>query len=221
LAVLAGYQLSGDDAIDAARVFQATLDGFISLKQAGGFGLPVDVDRSFDHLIAGLAGTLGAWTVDQIGTMTTVRAATSHSHPAVTGKPLLWLRAEGPIELFAAMLLFHTTHQSWWLGPKIGAALYNAGHSQTAPILLALAALEWHHPLLLTLALLWLAHIGLDRAFAYGLKQERRVASPTALLGTGTAFAMPIPIDLRSRILDIAQRVQVAPAGGWMNGWPP
>ena len=124
--MLAGYQLSGDDAIDAARVFQATLHGFISLKQAGGFGLPVDVDRSFDRLIAGLAGTLGAWTVDQIGTMTTVRAATSHSHPAVTGKPLLWLRAEGPIELFAAMLLFHTTHQSWWLGPKIGAALYNA-----------------------------------------------------------------------------------------------
>lgn len=67
LAVLAGYQLSGDDAIDAARVFRATLHGFISLEQAGGFGLPVDVDRSFDRLIAGLAGTLSAWTVDQKG----------------------------------------------------------------------------------------------------------------------------------------------------------
>lgn len=120
--------------------------------------------------------------------MTTVRAATSQSHPAVTGKPLLWLRAEGLIELVAALLLFHTTHQSWWLvvlilvpdltmvaylgGPKIGAALYNAGHSQNAPILLALAALEWQHPLLLALALLWLAHVGLDRAFAYGLKYD-------------------------------------------------
>lgn len=86
------------------------------------------------------------------------------------------------------MLLFHSTHQSWWLvalilvpdlmmlgylgGTRIGAALYNTAHSQGAPILLALAALEWHHPLLLALALLWLAHIGIDRAFAYGLKYD-------------------------------------------------
>lgn len=67
LAVLDGYQLSGDDAIDAARVFRATLHGFISLEQAGGFGLPVDVDRSFDRLIAGLAETLGGWTAHQSG----------------------------------------------------------------------------------------------------------------------------------------------------------
>lgn len=69
LAVLAGYQLAGDDAIDAARVFRATLHGFISLEQAGGFGLPVDVDRSFDRLIAGLAQTLSTWTTHQPGTV--------------------------------------------------------------------------------------------------------------------------------------------------------
>lgn len=61
LAVLAGYQLAGDDAIDAARVFRATLHGFISLEHAGAFGLPVDVDRSFERLIDGLAATLSAW----------------------------------------------------------------------------------------------------------------------------------------------------------------
>ena len=120
--------------------------------------------------------------------MSTLRVAPSHSHPAVTGKPLLWLRGEGLIELVAALLLFHTTHQSWWLavlilvpdlammgylaGTRIGAALYNIGHSQSAPILLALASLEWRHPLLLALALLWLAHIGPDRACAYGLKYD-------------------------------------------------
>lgn len=65
LAALASYKLSGDDAIDAVRAFRATLHGFISLEQAGGFGLPVDVDRSFDRLIAGLAKTLSAWTADQ------------------------------------------------------------------------------------------------------------------------------------------------------------
>jgi len=47
--------------------------------------------------------------------MTTVKMTTSHSHPAITGKPLLWLRTEGLIELLAMLLLFHTTHLSWWL----------------------------------------------------------------------------------------------------------
>jgi len=63
LASLASYQLNGDDAIDAARAFRATMHGFISLEQAGGFGLPVDVDRSFHRLIAALAATLSGWTV--------------------------------------------------------------------------------------------------------------------------------------------------------------
>lgn len=59
--VLAGYQLDGDDAVDAVRALRATLHGFITLEHAGGFGLPADVDRSFDRLIAGLADTLTSW----------------------------------------------------------------------------------------------------------------------------------------------------------------
>lgn len=64
LAALASYKLSGDDAIDAARAFRATVHGFISLEQAGGFGLPVDLDRSFNRMIAALAETLSAWTAN-------------------------------------------------------------------------------------------------------------------------------------------------------------
>lgn len=59
--VLAGYQLEGDDAVDAVRALRATLHGFITLEQAGGFGLPADIDRSFDRLIAALADTLTSW----------------------------------------------------------------------------------------------------------------------------------------------------------------
>jgi len=65
LAGLASYKLSGDDAIDAARALRATLHGFISLEQTGGFGLPLDVNRSFNRLIAALAETFGGWTVEQ------------------------------------------------------------------------------------------------------------------------------------------------------------
>ena len=71
-------------------------------------------------------------------------------NPGVTGKPRLWLRAEG-LTLFAtALLLYPTTHQPWWLvpavillpdlfmagyvgGSRLGAAVYNAGHSYPDP----------------------------------------------------------------------------------------
>lgn len=59
--VLAGYQLEGDDAVDAVRALWASLHGFIALEHAGGFGLPADIDRSFERLISGLADTLTSW----------------------------------------------------------------------------------------------------------------------------------------------------------------
>jgi len=61
LDVLASFNLTGDDAIDAARALRSTLHGFIALEQAGGFGLPVDIDRSFNRLVLGLANTLSEW----------------------------------------------------------------------------------------------------------------------------------------------------------------
>jgi AcrR family transcriptional regulator len=54
LDVLAGYGLEGDAAIDATRSLRAAIHGFVALETAGGFGLPRDVDRSFDWFIGGL-----------------------------------------------------------------------------------------------------------------------------------------------------------------------
>lgn len=62
LAVLAGYGLEGDDAVDAARALRAALHGFVTLEAAGGFGLPRDVDRSFSRLVAALDTALAGWT---------------------------------------------------------------------------------------------------------------------------------------------------------------
>lgn len=55
LAVLRGYGLEGSAAIHAARCFRATAHGFASLQTAGGFGLPEDLDATYDHLIDMLA----------------------------------------------------------------------------------------------------------------------------------------------------------------------
>ncbi|MEU4159102.1 WHG domain-containing protein [Actinoplanes sp. NPDC026670] len=56
--VLAGFELRGTHAVDAARVLRSSLHGFATVEAAGGFGLPRDVDRSYrfliDTIIAGL-----------------------------------------------------------------------------------------------------------------------------------------------------------------------
>jgi hypothetical protein len=57
-------------------------------------------------------------------------------------------------------------------GGRLGAAVYNAGHSYPLPALMCLAGLAGHHPLVLALGLLWLAHIGVDRLAGFGLKYD-------------------------------------------------
>jgi AcrR family transcriptional regulator len=51
LMVLAAYQLSGTDAIHAARGLRSLVHGFATLEAADGFGIPLDLDTSFEQLI--------------------------------------------------------------------------------------------------------------------------------------------------------------------------
>jgi AcrR family transcriptional regulator len=60
--VLAGYTLDGEDAVDATRTLRASLHGFVALEASDGFGLPQDVDRSFDRLVDALDRALSGWT---------------------------------------------------------------------------------------------------------------------------------------------------------------
>ena len=104
-----------------------------------------------------------------------------------TGAPLLLLRAEGLAALAGATLAYGALGGSWWLygglllapdlamlgylaGPRWGAAAYNAAHTTLAPLALGLAAWLAGSSLLGGLALIWAAHIGMDRAVGYGLK---------------------------------------------------
>ncbi|MFK3982618.1 TetR/AcrR family transcriptional regulator [Micromonospora sp. NPDC050397] len=60
-AVLAGYGLTGDRAVDATRTLRSALHGFVTLEAAHGFGLPQDLDRSFDLLVDALDRALRTW----------------------------------------------------------------------------------------------------------------------------------------------------------------
>jgi AcrR family transcriptional regulator len=61
VAVLAGFGLEGDLALHHVRVIRSALHGFVTIEAAEGFGLPLDLDESFElllaTLIAGLEGS--------------------------------------------------------------------------------------------------------------------------------------------------------------------
>jgi len=62
VSVLRGYALEGDEALHATRALRSSLHGFVALESAGGFGLPLDLDDSFERLVAMHHAALGsAW----------------------------------------------------------------------------------------------------------------------------------------------------------------
>ncbi len=97
------------------------------------------------------------------------------------------LRLEGLAVLIGAIALYAAQYGDWLAfilllfvpdlsmigygrGSSTGAALYNAAHTYLAPALLAAIGMLASMPLLLQIALIWAAHIGMDRALGYGLK---------------------------------------------------
>ena len=101
--------------------------------------------------------------------------------------PPILLRLEGAVILALSVLLYSTNGESWLLfillflvpdlsmlgylsGPRTGAVSYNLFHTYVLPGLLAALGLLTESPLLVSLALVWFAHIGFDRMVGYGLK---------------------------------------------------
>jgi AcrR family transcriptional regulator len=60
LAVLRGYALENERAIHAVRAIRSALHGFVSLEREGGFGLTINLDDSYDTLVAMLDAGLAA-----------------------------------------------------------------------------------------------------------------------------------------------------------------
>lgn len=56
---------------------------------------------------------------------------------------------------------------------RVGAIIYNIGHSFILPSIAVTIGIIAESQLLIGLSLLWFAHIGLDRMLGYGLKASR------------------------------------------------
>jgi hypothetical protein len=102
-------------------------------------------------------------------------------------KPGYILRLEGAVVLIVSFAAYHRLNGSWviffllFLWPdlsmlgytrnvRLGASLYNLVHAYPGTLLLGAASVfeNWRNALLF--ALIWTAHIGLDRMLGYGLK---------------------------------------------------
>jgi AcrR family transcriptional regulator len=59
-AILRGWDLEGDEAIDAIRTVRSALHGFVSIEHGGGFALERDLDRSFERLVGVLIAGLSS-----------------------------------------------------------------------------------------------------------------------------------------------------------------
>ena len=60
LSVLSGYGLDRREGLHAIRALRSTVHGFAALEIAGGFGIPLDVDKSFEWLVSALLAGLSA-----------------------------------------------------------------------------------------------------------------------------------------------------------------
>ena len=88
---------------------------------------------------------------------------------------LLYRHSGFPLPMFAVFFLAPDLSMLGYLaGPRIGAAAYNAAHTYALALPLALFGLLAPTPIALGAALIWIAHIGLDRALGYGLKRQTR-----------------------------------------------
>ncbi|TQV69176.1 DUF4260 domain-containing protein [Aliiroseovarius halocynthiae] len=112
----------------------------------------------------------------------------AHTHP-ITERPVnILLRLEGAAIFGVSLWFYAGLGATWWLYPvlfsipdlsalgylinkHVGAWCYNLAHTYLIPMLLAILAALGPADLWV-MGVVWLGHIGLDRAVGYGLKSR-------------------------------------------------
>jgi hypothetical protein len=105
----------------------------------------------------------------------------------VLTRPGILLRAEGAALLAISVLLYRALDGNWLAfallllapdvgmigylrGTRLGASTYNLFHTDVVPAAIAGLAFIFGATWWLAIALIWLAHIGMDRLLGFGLK---------------------------------------------------
>jgi hypothetical protein len=83
----------------------------------------------------------------------------------------LYARGHFPWWLFAVLFLAPGVFMlGYWANAKVGAALYNLAHTYVSPVILLLVGSIRTAPEGAPYGLIWLAPLGFDRMWAFGLK---------------------------------------------------
>lgn len=119
--------------------------------------------------------------------MTTINQAQVQTAKQAMTMPGILLRLEGLAALLTAIVLYSQVSGDWLmfilllLAPdlaalgylvniRIGSVTYNIVHHYGLPLMLGLLSLLGGWTLGLSLALIWAAHVSMDRAVGYGFK---------------------------------------------------
>ncbi len=112
---------------------------------------------------------------------------TSETHTRAWSMVRVLLHIEGLAVLLAVLFVYGRASGDWGafvlllltpdlsavgflVNTRVGSMTYNSVHTYTLPIALGVLALAMDNITLLQLALIWTAHIGMDRTIGYGLK---------------------------------------------------
>jgi hypothetical protein len=87
------------------------------------------------------------------------------------GALVVYFHADYSVWLFVALILApDVSFAAYAGGPRIGALGYNVLHTLVGPLLVGTVAVVAGWELGAEIALIWFAHIGVDRLMGYGLK---------------------------------------------------
>jgi Domain of unknown function (DUF4260) len=117
----------------------------------------------------------------------------SQNNPQITlnAKLINILKSEGLAFFAASIWAYYLVGNSWWMfailllipdffmvgylrSSKVGATIYNLGHTYITPIVLLAIFLIFRIQVLLPISIIWIAHISMDRMLGYGLKFDDR-----------------------------------------------
>ena len=89
----------------------------------------------------------------------------------LVGSLVLYLHADfGWLLLVVLFFAPDLSFAAYALGPRAGALGYDVLHTEVFPVALGVAGVVADSDRSIQLALIWLGHIGMDRALGYGLK---------------------------------------------------